>query len=233
MKILSETFSPLRTIKKWAVCAVLVFVCAGANAQSTDFDKLEKIDGVEYQYIGKEMIALAAKQGEGLHVGDIDLKLGDGKGDEFLKKLDNVKVFTCEEKGSIKKFKKTALKLLKGQEVEEPQFIADGLPLEVRSTSIDDAAVYLADAVGSAGNDFSENQTQENLEKFKTAVSQFIRFVVVNNFDVNTAQRKRRFGKNGQPPRMFFFSDYVTAFTFLPVISTIMFHNIFMNMFSG
>ena len=118
MKILSETFSPLRTIKKWAVCAVLVFVCAGANAQSTDFDKLEKIDGVEYQYIGKEMIALAAKQGEGLHVGDIDLKLGDGKGDEFLKKLDNVKVFTCEEKGSIKKFKKTALKLLKGQEWE-------------------------------------------------------------------------------------------------------------------
>ena len=99
-------------------------------------------------------------------------------------------------------------KLLKGEEVEEPQFIADGLPLEVRSMSIDDAAVYLADAVGSAGNDFSENQTQENLEKFKTAVSQFIRFVVVNNFDVNTTQRKRRFGKNGQPPRMFFFSDY-------------------------
>ncbi|SFI99778.1 hypothetical protein SAMN04487775_11073 [Treponema bryantii] len=99
-------------------------------------------------------------------------------------------------------------KLLKGEEVEEPQFIADGLPLKVRSMSIDDAAVYLADAVGSAGNDFSENQTQENLEKFKTAVSQFIRFVVVNNFDVNTAQRKRRFGKNGQPSRMFFFSDY-------------------------
>ena len=100
------------------------------------------------------------------------------------------------------------VKLLKGEEVEEPQFIADGLPLEVRSMSIDDAAVYLADAVGSAGNDFSDNQTQENLEKFKTAVSQFIRFVVVNNFDVNTAQRKRRFGKNDQPPRMFFFSDY-------------------------
>ena len=114
-----------------------------------------------------------------------------------------------EEVRKSDKTKKVAFaKLLKGEEVEEPQFIADGLPLEVRSMSIDDAAVYLADAVGSAGNDFSENQTQENLEKFKTAVSQFIRFVVVNNFDVNTAQRKRRFGKNGQPPRMFFFSDY-------------------------
>lgn len=99
-------------------------------------------------------------------------------------------------------------KLLKGEEVEEPQFIAEGLPPEVRSMSIDDAAVYLADAVSMAGNDFSEEQTQENLENFKTAVSQFIRFVVVNNFDVNIAQKKRRLGKAGQPSRLFVFSDY-------------------------
>lgn len=98
-------------------------------------------------------------------------------------------------------------KLLKGDEVEEPQFIADGLPLEVQSMSIDDAAVYLADAVGSAGNDFSEEQTKENLERFKTAVSQFIRFVVVNNFEINNIKspKKRR---PEQPPRLFVFSDY-------------------------
>ena len=98
-------------------------------------------------------------------------------------------------------------KLLKGEEVEEPQFITVGLPQEVASMSIDDAAVYLADAVGNAGNDFSENQSQENLEKFKTAVSQFIRFVIVNNFNVNNlnAPKKRR---PQQPPRLFVFSDY-------------------------
>ncbi|BDC92344.1 hypothetical protein SAMN04487977_102260 [Treponema bryantii] len=98
-------------------------------------------------------------------------------------------------------------KLLKGEEVEEPQFIAEGLPLEVQAMSIDDAAVYLADAVGTAGNDFSDNQTQENLERFKTAVSQFIRFVVVNNFNVNNlnSPKKRR---PAQPPRLFVFSDY-------------------------
>ena len=99
-------------------------------------------------------------------------------------------------------------KLLKGQEVEEPQFIAEGLPPEVAAMSIDDAAVYLADAVSMAGNDFSDEQTQENLERFKTAVSQFIKFVVVNNYDVNIRQKKQRPGKSGQPPRMFFFSDY-------------------------
>ena len=99
-------------------------------------------------------------------------------------------------------------KLLKGDEVEEPQFIADGLPIEVRSMSIDDAAVYLADAVSLAGNDFSGEQTQENLEKFKTAVSQFIRFVIVNNFSVDIKKRKARPGKARQPARLFVFSDY-------------------------
>ena len=99
-------------------------------------------------------------------------------------------------------------KLLKGEEVEEPQFIADGLPIEVQSMSLDEAAVYLADAVGNAGNDFSEEQSQENLEKFKTAVSQFIRFVVVNNFDVNIKQKRQRPGRAGQPSRLFVFSDY-------------------------
>lgn len=99
-------------------------------------------------------------------------------------------------------------KLLKGDQVEEPQFIADGLPVEVRSMSIDDAAVYLADAVSLAGNDFSGEQTQENLEKFKTAVSQFIRFVIVNNFSVDIKKRKARPGKARQPSRLFVFSDY-------------------------
>lgn len=98
-------------------------------------------------------------------------------------------------------------KLLKGDETEEPQFITAGLPPEIRTMSIDDAAVYLADAVGNAGNDFSNNQTEENLEKFKTAVSQFIRFIVANNFDVNNinSPKKRR---PQQPPRLFVFSDY-------------------------
>lgn len=101
-------------------------------------------------------------------------------------------------------------KLLKGDEVEEPQFIAEGLnlPPEVRAMSIDDAAVYLADAVSMAGNDFSEEQSQENLDNFKNAVSQFIRFVIINNFDVNIKQKRQRPGKQVPPSRLFVFSDY-------------------------
>ena len=101
-------------------------------------------------------------------------------------------------------------KLLKGEETEEPQFIAEGLnlPSEVRSMSIDDAAVYLADAVSLAGNNFADQQNQENLEEFKKAVSQFIRFVVINNFDVNSRAKARKKGQSPQPSRLFFFSDY-------------------------
>ncbi len=100
-------------------------------------------------------------------------------------------------------------KLLKGEDVEEPQFVAAGLPPEVATMTIDQAAVYLADAVGNAGNDFSNEQTQENLEKFKTAVSQFIRFVVENNFEVIAHRKKNRLGKDMiVPSRSNIFSNY-------------------------
>ena len=100
-------------------------------------------------------------------------------------------------------------KLLRGEEIEEPQIIAAGLPPEVASMTIDEAAVYLADAVGNAGTDFSNNQTQENLDAFKTAVSNFIRFVVVNNFDVKAHRKKNRLGKDLiVPSRSNIFSNY-------------------------
>lgn len=104
-------------MKKLAVCAVLAFVCAGAYAQNNAFDELAKIKGVEFQHVGKDMINLATKQGNGLHVGEV-VNLGQGEGEEFLNQFDDVKVFTCEDGGNIKKFKKAALKLLKGKEWE-------------------------------------------------------------------------------------------------------------------
>ena len=118
MKNLSETFSPLRAMRKWAVCAVLVFVCANAHAQSTNFEELAKIKGVEYVQVNKDMIKLAGLEGKGLQLGDMEFTPEQGKGADFYDQFDNIKVFTCEQKGSVKKFTKTALNLLKGQEWE-------------------------------------------------------------------------------------------------------------------
>ena len=107
----------LTSMKRIILSLIVLLSAASVNAQSTNFDELAKIKGVEYTHVGKEMIQLAAKQGKGLNVGDM-VKLGNGEGEEFLNQFDDVKIFTCEEKGSVKKFRKTALKLLKGQEWE-------------------------------------------------------------------------------------------------------------------
>ena len=103
---------------KRIILSLIVLLSVGsAYSQSTNFEEIAMIKGVEYTHVDKDMIKLAAKQGKGLHVGEM-VNLGDGEGEEFLDQFDDVKVFTCEEKGSVKKFKKTALKLLKGQEWE-------------------------------------------------------------------------------------------------------------------
>ena len=118
MKNLSETFSPLQTMRKWAACAVLVFVCANAYAQNANFDELAKIKGVEHVQVNKDMIKLAGMEGKGLQLGKMEFTPEQGKGADFYDQFDNIKVFTCEQKGSVKKFTKTALNLLKGQEWE-------------------------------------------------------------------------------------------------------------------
>jgi len=88
--------SSLQAIKKLAVCAALVCVCAGAFAQNKVFDELAKMKGVDYTHVDKNMIKVAAKQGKGLHVGEV-VNLGEGEGEEFLDQFNDVKVFTCEE----------------------------------------------------------------------------------------------------------------------------------------
>ena len=76
--------------------------------------------------------------------------------------------------------------------------------------TIEDAAIYLKDAVDNAGNDLSEAVTDENIQKFKNAVSQFIKFVVDNNCDVSSKRKKNRLGKDMMVPSRtsFFFSNY-------------------------
>ena len=96
---------------------IVLLSVAGANAQSANFEELSKIKGVDYTHVDKDMIERTAKQGKGLDVAGI-VNLGDDDKEEFLNQFDDVKVFKCEDKGSIKKFLKTAQKLLEGKEWE-------------------------------------------------------------------------------------------------------------------
>ena len=121
----------------------------------------------------------------------------------------NEKIKKNTKKEEVGKTKRTSFsELLKSEKTTEPQFAIEGLPPEVQQMSIDEAAVFLADAVSLAGNDLSENLTKENVERFKNSVRQFVSFVVANNFQVNS-RRKKRNGKDLiVPSRTNFFSNY-------------------------
>lgn len=113
MNILSKNCGPLLTVKKLAVCAVLVFACVSAYAESKDFDKLSKIKEVEVMHIDKNMINLAAQSGAGLHIGDA-INFDDEDGD-MIKTINEIKIYHCEKKGAMEKFKKEATKILKAK----------------------------------------------------------------------------------------------------------------------
>lgn len=97
-----------------------------------------------------------------------------------------------QKKDDVKSANKTRFsELLKTSDEPEQDFITKGLPPEIAKMSFDEAAIYLKDAVDLAGNDLSENLTDENINNFKNAVSQFISFIVSNNYEVSRQKKKR------------------------------------------
>ena len=114
MKKLSKIYGPLSTMKKLAVCAVLVFACVSAYAESKDFGKLSKIK--EVMHIDKNMINLAAQSGESIHLGDfIHIDKADDGSLDMLKTINEIKIFHCEKKDAMEKLKKEATKILKAK----------------------------------------------------------------------------------------------------------------------
>ena len=82
--------------------------------------------------------------------------------------------------------------LLKSQTESEVQVSSfDEVSETLKTMTVESAVVFLRDRVDAAGNDFSDQMTQENLEKFKDAVGQFIRYIVENNFEVTSRQSRR------------------------------------------
>lgn len=122
----------------------------------------------------------------------------------------NDKIKKQQKKEEITKAGKNKFSdLLKHTEESEPAFQSQGLPPEIADMSLDEAVIYLKDAVDNAGNLLSDEVNAENIQNFKTAVSQFITFVVNNNFQVSSHRKKNRLGKDMLvPSRTNFFSNY-------------------------
>lgn len=79
---------------------------------------------------------------------------------------------------------------LKTNKSEEKVQSSD-FPPEIQDMSLDEAIIFLKDRVDTSGNELSESISQENLEKFKESVGQFIRFIVEHNFEVSSKRPRR------------------------------------------
>jgi len=113
MTMVSQFSGLLTTMKKLAVCAVLIFACISVNAETKEFDKLSKIKDVEVTHVNKDMIKLAAQAGTGIHLGET-INLDDDSG-EILNTINEIKVFHCEKKKAMDELKNKTLKLLKNK----------------------------------------------------------------------------------------------------------------------
>lgn len=110
-----------------------------------------------------------------------------------------------EKVNSAKKIKFSELLKSKSQASESASFAElQGFPPEIADLSIEDAAVFLKDRLDLAGNKISESATTENILEFKTSVQQFIKFVILNNYEINSKPRR------GFSQPMQFFSNYNT-----------------------
>ena len=89
------------------------------------------------------------------------------------------------------------------QDADEKKFIleAEGLPPEIAGLSQEEAIIFLKDAVDSAGDAFAERMTADSFSKYRTAIKQFMNFVVKQNFDVIKHPRAgfNRKGKKRDP----------------------------------
>ena len=81
---------------------------------------------------------------------------------------------------------------------EEANLLSEGLPQEIAGMSEDEAIVFLKDEMDLAGDELKARQNLEAMEKYRKKVSQFMKYIARNNFDIIT---KKRFGRNrkGKP----------------------------------
>lgn len=69
---------------------------------------------------------------------------------------------------------------------EELRSLAEaGLPQELAGLSLEAALIFLKDKVTMAGDALSQNFSAESFAQFRTAVSQFMKYVVKHNFEID------------------------------------------------
>lgn len=96
-----------------------------------------------------------------------------------------------QKKENVKKLSRLKFTdLIKPTEDSDNSISLKGFPPEIKDMSVEQAAIYLKDQVDLSGNDLCLNPSQANINDFKEKVQQFIRFVVLNNYEVKKKTRR-------------------------------------------
>lgn len=82
--------------------------------------------------------------------------------------------------------------------VEEASLASEGLPVEIAGMEPEEAIIFLKDAADIAADALKENQLPEYFTDYRKKVSQFLKYIVKNNFETKTTQRKG-FNRSGRP----------------------------------
>jgi uncharacterized protein YaaR (DUF327 family) len=93
-----------------------------------------------------------------------------------------------KKKEKISKTGRTSFsKILKSQQKEE-NIYTNEFPPEIENLDFENAAIYLRDQIDYAGKELEQSQSTENLERFKQAVGQFLKYMTNNNFELHKKQ---------------------------------------------
>lgn len=97
--------------------------------------------------------------------------------------------------------KKPRFSSMMEQKQAENILASQGLPPEIAGLSQEDALVWLKDRLDEAGDALSQSSSSQDFEKYKKAVSQFVKFMQKNNFKLEERARlgRTRAGKKREP----------------------------------
>lgn len=80
----------------------------------------------------------------------------------------------------------------------EASLLQEGFPMEIAGMDVEEALIYLKDQADMAADILRENQMPQYFADYRKKVSQFLRYLVKNNYEVNLYQKKG-LNRKGRP----------------------------------
>lgn len=100
-----------------------------------------------------------------------------------------------QEAGSVKK---SSFQNAMEKAQQEKEFLAEGLPVELAGMTEEEAVIYLKDQADIAADKLRSEMLPANFAAYREKVSQFMKYIVKNNFEV-TVKKRPGLNRKGKP----------------------------------